>query len=158
MNRYSVIIAAVSFLLASCGVGSTSGGVGTTKRALYEGTICYSGYNTCGETIPVKGRFKMGITSTGNITFDPLGFAWRDGWIGIAWFGNAISGSSFEDSFISDDWESDWPGYYYGLVGRIRDDGETVSGTFFIEGDYDVCSENISGEFVGTKLMYNSLP
>ena len=135
-------------LLLGCGGGSTSGGVGTSTSGFYRGTISYSGYNTCGRSIPGRGTVKITIRSDGTFVFDPVGLKWGRNW-GSASLRGAVSGSR-----ISGTW-GDPPSdnrYMYRIDARINDDGATVSGTGYIEGYYGRCNEKFQGAFAATRV------
>ena len=85
----------------------------------------------------------MTITSSGEVTFDPIGLSWEGGSFGSVTFRNAIKGANIKDSFTSES------GYSYKIDGRIRDGGQTISGTGYIEGSYGSCVEKFVGVFAG---------
>ena len=138
------LVLIVSIIISSCGGGSTSGGVGTSTSGFYRGTIEYSGYNTCGLNVPGSGRFQITITSSGDVTFDPIGLSWMGGRYGRATFRSAINGAKIKSSYIGRD-----SGYSYDIDGRIRDEGRTISGTGSISGSYGSCEEKFVGVFAG---------
>ena len=138
-----MLVVTISFIVSSCGGGSTSGGVGTSTSGFYKGTIEYSGFNSCGLNIPKSGRFEMTITSSGNVTFDPIGLTWGGGRFGGAPFAKAIKGSKIKSSGS----EIGNPDYFYKIDGRIEDRGRTISGTGSIGGIYGSCVEKFVGVF-----------
>ena len=137
---------ALTSLLLGCGGGSTSGGVGTSTSGFYRGTISYSGYNTCGRNIPGRGSVEIVISSDGSLKFDPINLTWGRRY-GSVTFKLAVSGSKISDSFTGGN-----SGYKYRIAGRIQDDGATVSGTGYIEGNYGSCYEKFQGAFAATRV------
>jgi len=140
------LVLIVSIIISACGSGSTSSGVGTTTSGVYKGTIKYSGYNTCGLNVPKSGTFKITITSSGDVVFDPIGLTWGGNKWGRVKLRNAIKGSKMKGSWASVD--KRYP-YEYKIDGRIEDGGKTISGTGSIKGSYGSCVEEFVGVFAG---------
>ncbi|HIG43062.1 MAG TPA: hypothetical protein EYQ14_21350 [Gammaproteobacteria bacterium] len=136
-----ITILTLSSFLVACGGGSTSGGVGRSTSGLYRGTISYSGYNTCGANIPGSGKIEIVITSSGKATFNPIGLSWGGGKYG------SVNFNSLTDSFTSTT-----SGYKYRINGRINDNGATISGTGYVEGNYGSCYEKFQGSFAGNRV------
>ena len=144
---FSVItIFTLSIFLVSCG-GSTSGGVGSSTSGLYRGTISYSGYNTCGANIPGSGQVSIVISSNGDFVFDPIGLTWGGGKWGSAGCKGCVSGSTIKTEYTGES-----SGYKYRIDARINDDGATVSGTGYIEGNYGSCYEKFQGAFAAPRV------
>ena len=165
MKRLKLILVMAAFLIiASCGDGSTSGGVdtsggvGSSVGASYYGTITYSGVNTCGRYIPGSGNVYIVITSDGSTLFDPVGLSWGYPPTGGFNFSGSVQGSKIRGSVKcinnactnSDGYFND--GYTYKIDGRINDGGSTVSGVGYIEGTYgNGCYEQFEGAFAATR-------
>ena len=156
VNSLKHLVSAILFasLLLGCGGGDSSsgvdnsGGVGKTVSALYHANISYSGYNTCGAKIPGSGTVVIQIGADGRFKFDPVGLKWRGGSLGSVWFDGCCSGSTIDRQFRVKD-----SGYLYKIDARIENNGATISGTGYIEGNYGSCYEKFQGAFAGTRVQ-----
>ena len=140
-----ITVLTLSIFLVSCS-GSTSGGVGSSTSGLYRGTVSYSGYNTCGRNIPGSGTVEIVITSSGDFVYDPIGLTWGGGYGQVTCEG-CVSGSTIKATITGSK-----SGYQYRIDARIKDDGATVSGTGYIEGNYGGCYEKFQGAFAATRV------
>ena len=140
-----ITVLTLSIFLVSCS-GSTSGGVGSSTSGLYRGTVSYSGYNTCGRNIPGSGTVEIVITSSGDFVFDPIGLTWGGGY-GSTTCTSCVTGSTIKMTYVGSN-----SGYQYRIDARINDDGATVSGTGYIEGNYGSCYEKFQGAFAAPRV------
>jgi len=148
MRNLIFALGAFGLLLSGCS-GSSSGGVGSSTSGLYKGTISYTGFNTCLGTPPGRGDVQILISSDGDLEFFPIGLAIGGVNDAAVNFSNAVNGSKISGSLIS---TKPVAGYKFRIDGRINDGGATISGTGYVEGNYEGCYEKFEGAFAATRV------